>query len=549
MSHSIQRQHTVILLLGPILSGLMLSLCLLSLPYPVVGFWAPFELVPLFLSIHGLGLSSRTPMQHARRAFLYIWFFGWVVQLVGFFWITQPIIYFSNVPPFVAYPLYVLISVLTALFFPILFAPFILNAWCQTKYPNKKLSPVALALAMTLLEIITPRFFQWSLGLTMQPYPWVAQFSSLFGFNTLSFFIFLSNLLLTNGILSRTRSTLLKNGALVLLVWSVIICFGIYRTHLFDSTKASLPTTRVAYVQPNFTFNGLASQELPTQDAQPRSLTRLIQMSEETILKSIAFDGRRPDLVVWPESAISDLLLFEPQDVRLISEFSRDHRVPVLLQAAQWKKTGHVFDINSALIWSASFIIDKNGMRKESFQKWVPMPFGEHVLLEDIFPNWGKWYRSIFTNASKLEIGSSYQALPYNTNHAVAPLICFDAISQELPYLQAKKGNADIFVNQANFVWMVLSHAGGEFAALSQSRAIENSRSLISVSNTGPTLAFDPLGRMILPSTELLKQSTGFVDLPISQERTLFSIVYIWPLVISGILSILFLGVQIFRKK
>lgn len=550
MPNFIQRQHTVILLLGPILSGLLMSMSFLSMPYPRTGFWLPFVLVPLFFSIKYMERYASTPIQQVRRAFFHFWLFGWVVQLLCFSWIKDPMIYFSNVSPLIAYPLYTFISALTAVFFPVLFSPLLLNTWYQTKYPHKKLSLVALAFSVTLFEIITPRFFQWSLGVQMQPYPWVAQLSSLFGFNTVSFFIFLSNLLLTNGIAERSRSAFLKNGAVVFAIWSLILCFGIYRTRTFDATKASLPTTRVAYVQPNFTFNGLASRNLPTQDSQPRSLSRLLQMSEETILKSVLFDGRIPNLMVWPESAVSDFILSDPQQVHLISALSRRHHVPILLQAGQWQsKTESSLNANSDSIWSASFIIDENGIKKESFQKWVPMPFGEHVIFEDLFPNWGKWYRSVFTNASKLEIGSSYQALPYHGTEAVAPLICFDSISQQLPYLQAKKGNASIFVNQANFVWMVLSPAGIVFSALNQSRAIENGRSLISVSNTGPTLAFDPLGRMILAPTALLTQSSGFIDLPISKERTLFSIVYIWPLVVCGILSLLFLGVQIFYKK
>lgn len=164
------------------------------------------------------------------------------------------------------------------------------------------------------------------------------------------------------------------------------------------------------------------------------------------------------------------------------------------------------------------------------------MPFGEMFPMEKTFPILGKWYRSLFKNPSKLEVGTSYQSLPYNEKDFVAPLICFDSIEQKLPYLQAKKGHASIFVNQANFVWMVDSNAGTEFSMLDRARSIENARSSILVSNTGPTVAFDPLGRIILPPSQLLVQKTGFIDLPIYEGKTLFSYVYYFPLLISGIL-------------
>jgi apolipoprotein N-acyltransferase len=64
------------------------------------------------------------------------------------------------------------------------------------------------------------------------------------------------------------------------------------------------------------------------------------------------------------------------------------------------------------------------------------------------------------------------------------------------------------------------------------------------VSNTGPTMAFDPYGRTIMQPTKLLTQSTGYIDVPLSNETTIYSMFSNWPLIILGLLSTLWLFIS-----
>lgn len=548
-----------------ILSGILVSMGFPGYHFPTLGVGAiiPFSLIPLFIVLETLPRmrSSRsnlkehyisiTPGKRAFNAFLSIWIFGFIVQLFAFYWISKPIIYFSAIQPNSAYLVYIGVCLLTSLYFPFIFSPLILLSWITTKQINKKFAVSTIAMSMVFLEIIAPRFFNWTFGSLMHSNLYVIQLSSIFGFNIISFFIFFTSLSLAKSIVqfSKNKGHLISTITINLLLWATIIIFGKIRITNANETELYAKTTRVAYVQPNFTFNSIASLPLPAEKAQSQNLSRLIEMSHEAINKSINKDGKKPNLLVWPESATQSFFLLENHDIKLVKKLSSDTQVPILVQASKWNINDlRLLGLDKAPIWSASFLIRPDGSKSDDFEKWVPMPFGESFPLDNYFPSLGNYYRKIFENASKIEVGTSFDALAYTENEFVAPLICFDSINPELPRLQTLKGKANIFVNQANFVWMVNSNAGLEFSILNQFRSIENSRGLIMVSNTGPTMAFDSYGRIILPPTTLLTQSTGFIDIPISDKITLFSILSNWPLIILGFLSFLWLLISMKKR-
>lgn len=527
-----------------VFSGLLVAACFPGAHTEFLSVLLPIALIPIFFVI----FSISNERKKITKSIFYLWLFGLSIQLPAFFWITQPILFFSTLANYIAYPLYVLICALTSLYFPILFSPIIWHI--HRNKPISKISPLLFSFILTFFEISIPCFFNWTFGSLMYSQVYVSQLSSLFGFNTASVFIFFTSLSIAKSLFLFEKKYFLKVASLNVFIWISIISFGAYRIHSFDDILKNSKTTRIAFVQPNFTFNSIASLPLPSKDSQIQSLDRLLEMSSEAIDKSVLKDGKKPDLLVWPESGAPDIFLLSKEQIDKVTNFSKQTHVPVLVQALQWKLEDITqLGIYNSPLWSSSVIVNENGLQKDYFQKWVPMPFGEMFPMERTFPILGKWYRSIFSNPSKLEVGTSYQSLPYNKTDFVAPLICFDSIEQKLPYLQSKKGNASIFVNQANFVWMVDSNAGSEFSMLDRARSIENARSSIMVSNTGPTVAFDPLGRIILPPSAQLTQATGFIDLPIYTGKTLFSYVYYFPLLILGILAFGYYAALSFRER
>jgi apolipoprotein N-acyltransferase len=535
------------------------SLSFLKVPF---GTMMPFSLIPLFLGVERLTTSSYnfSTKKFIQSSFIYFWIFGFIVQFISFFWILKPIIFFGAVPLFIAYPLFLVITIISSTFFPILFSPFALYLYIKCKNKNIKLYLFPVAASITLFEIVLPRFFNWSFGGLLSSDVVFNQLESLFGFNTGSFFIFYVSLLIAKQFLYfnniKTNQSIfskLKSYEYFFTAFCVVLVvtlFGLFRVFYVENDLRNSQKFRVGYVQPNFTFNFLASLPLPSKDSQIQSYERMIEMSSQLVKKSIDYDGKNLDLIVWPESTTPDLFLFSQKQISTLTNFSEKSFVPFLIQTIEAKPEDIIkFGFYNAPIWSASVIVNNQGVLPQTFQKWIPMPFGEEFPLEKYFPRLGVWYRSIFKNASKIERGSRVQALPLqNGNVFVTPLICFDTIEQKLSYLTTKYGKSSFFVNQANFVWMVNSNAGLELALLNQMRAIENARSVVVASNTGPSLAFDPLGRLILKPSQLLTQDLNFVDIPLYTGKTLFQIVYKWPLIIVGFFSLCHLVYSSRRK-
>lgn len=529
-----------------------------SLPKINIGTIVPFSLIPLFIAVQRIAIAgeNNSLFSVCKKAIIPIWFFGFIVQLISFFWITKPIVYFGHVPQLLVIPFFCFVTIPVSFYFPILFWPFIFCIWYKNKFPTKKIFLFPVALTITLFEIIIPRFFNWSFGSLLSSNTIFNQLESLFGFNTGSLFIFYISLILScmpskNSFLfqsytesySRIFILILKQKLLPIINCFFIIffvtLFGFIRIHKLTKILNESEKFRVAFVQPNFTFKSLASLDLPSKNSQIESLATMLKMSEQAIQKTIAMDRKKPDLLIWPESTTPDFFLLTTWQINQVAQLSKTLGVPFLIQFTELKDEDiKKFGVHYSPVWSSSAIIDSNGLSPIYFRKWKPMPFGEELPFENLFPKLGIWYRQLFKNASKIERGTNYNALHILNNVFVTPLICFDSISQELSFLSTKKGQANYFVNQANFVWMLDSNAGYEFSIINQMRAIENARSVIVASNSGPSLALDPLGRLLLPPSKLLTQEINFVDIPLSTEKTLFQSVYYWPLVILGVLSI-----------
>jgi apolipoprotein N-acyltransferase len=560
-------QNSILLFLAPLASALMVAMCFPGgrFPWLSAGWLMPVALVPLFGALESLPTSTPstsrvrsarepriTPFGRARKAALIVWFFGTILNSIAFFWTTEPAILFGGIPKVPAYAGFALYCALAAAFYPIVFFPFLWNAGRLAKKQARPFGLVWMALASTALEHWTPRFFFWTFGSLTHHSDALNQWASVGGFSFLSFFIFFGAAWLARSALSQPRSPGRVGVALagVAGLWTALYGLGRWRIDVLDAELAVAPRTKVAWVQPNFTFAELSSNPSRTADDREQSLDDLMAVTGEAV-KNAESRGLAPlDLIVWPESvAPSDFVWSKPQ-IERAQAFTAEHKTSILAQAiefdeAEVKEKG----LRGATTYSISFLVRPDGSQSSRFRKWVPIPFGESVPLENQFPWLGELLRAHVGNTSKVGIGTSYEALAYTPEFRVAPLICFDAILPRLPRLQAKEGGASLFVNQANFVWMGRSNAGSEFRELARYRAIENGRSMILAANTGPSVAFDPLGRAVTKTTPLLKRSVDMASLPVVTWRTPYSYVGDIPLALLGALSGVMLVIHAGRKE
>jgi apolipoprotein N-acyltransferase len=529
-------------ILGALLSGVLVALCFPGegFPYLSAGYVMPVAYVPLFLALESLSGTGATTNRHTKReggsgqersqsrlskfrtAFLLTWLSGFVTVLIAFFWCTYPAILFGGIPPLAAYPAFTAYAVLSATFFPVIFCPVILNAAASGRRSSQPLAVFALAACATGLEIWTPRFFSWSLGSLMHNSLSISQFASIAGFHGITLIILFSNLAIARSLAHYRTSPVpaMTRIGVVTIVWFGVWLWGSQRLQRLETEFAKGSKTHIGLVQPNFTFDELSSNPERTPGAQTQSLETLLDQSSQLISRT----KEKLDLLIWPESVAPGSFAQSLDQLERTKQLSQRTKVPILAQATEFdreeiKQHGY----RNATVYSTSFLLRPDLSRSPSYKKWVPIPFGEMVPLEDVFPELGEFVRRNIGNTSKVGRGSSTDALPYSPNEFVAPLICFDAIDSNLPRLQTKFGRATLLANQSNFVWMGHSSAGYQFKELVRFRAIENGRSAVLAANTGPSVIFSPTGREISETTQLLVTAQLSAHAPVWREQTLFT--------------------------
>lgn len=370
----------------------------------------------------------------------------------------------------------------------------------------------------------------------------LSQAAALFGASTGSLFVVLTGILGARTAFEFLKTPrapqwilirrLLPLGA----VWGALLAAGYARLSANDVGRG--PSIRVAYIQPNLDFHDLVTDGV--QGARVRlGFSDFLEMSRNAIVRHGPVD-----LLVWPESVFPDVLQQGLADrsgkLDELRTLSATSGVPVLVQATQSDASTSGVRTDS----SVSFLIEGEKRGERVFTKWTPMPFGESIPFEDVFPVLGDFVRSRVGNISKIERGNEPVAFELPLGARVAPLICFDAIEPRIARLQVSQSDASFFVNQANFAWMKTSNAALEFAIVTKFRAIETGRSFLLSANSGPTLAWDTVGRAIIQPTGLMTQSAGAITLPMGTDQTPFIIWGNLPLRIFAAIAMLWLGMK-----
>jgi apolipoprotein N-acyltransferase len=521
----------------------------------------PVAFIPLFLAIYGLpktggvqslsmlmGRRPPTPFERFRSAFMLTWITGVVAVAIGFYWCTYPAILFGGIPESATYPAFAVYAVVSGLFFPTMLFPFLVLVAHEGRRPFAPVSLIPVCLAATALEIWTPRFFHWSLGSLMHASLEVSQFASVLGFSGITLLILLSNAYLARAICERTthpvRSIAMVAG--VAAMWTLVLLWGSWRIDRIDAELAERGRwSHIGLIQPNYTFDELSSNPSRSSGAQRQSLDNLLEKSQELISTA----NPPLDLLVWPESVAPTRFALSESQMNRARDLAEQTNTPILVQATEFdEEEVATMGYRRATLYSSSFLLRPDRSRSPSYRKWVPIPFGEFVPFEDIWPELGDFVRNNVGNTSKVGRGSSYDGLPYSPHDYAAPLICFDAIEPELPRLQTRYGKATVLINQSNFVWMGRSNAGYEFKEIVRFRAIENGRSAIVAANTGPSVIFDLVGRELTETTALLKPDALHARVPVLDFMTLFTTWGHLPIHIGGGLGFLWLVMSLTRQ-
>ncbi len=271
-----------------------------------------------------------------------------------------------------------------------------------------------------------------------------------------------------------------------------ILAFFLYGravTTAINEPTQEITRFRVALVQGGFDQN-----EKESTDSDD-SLDRHLKLSKDSLVD-------RPDLIVWPESAITIPVNYWHEGVERITAFVQEADVELLVGAVYGEYMGQRWEFwNRAILFSPDIPLDLTGqtvdMRAmQSYSKIHLVPFGEWVpwveywpfsLIETLIEEAGA---GLFERGTELTI--------FKTRHGVtfATAICFES-TRSTPFRNAKKDGAAFFVNITNDAWFKRSPGLEQHFSHCAFRAAENRRYTVRAANTGITGIFDPAGTLV----------------------------------------------------
>ncbi|MFC6688155.1 apolipoprotein N-acyltransferase [Jhaorihella thermophila] len=216
----------------------------------------------------------------------------------------------------------------------------------------------------------------------------------------------------------------------------------------------------------------------------------------------------RPDLIVWPESAVPVLLEEAGPAFEAIARAARGVPVAVGIQRTE-----------GARFYNSLAVLDETGAVAGVYDKHHLVPFGEYVPFGDLAARFG-------LRGLAAQLGNGYSAGPgprllrIGALGTALPLICYEAVFAQ--DVQAAPERPDFLLQVTNDGWFGTNSGPWQHLAQARMRAIEQGLPMVRVANTGISAMIDPLGRI---TASLALGRAGYLDaaLPAPLPPTLYA--------------------------
>lgn len=464
----------------------LLSGGLLALAMAPISFW--FAVVPAFQVVAWLFLTARSRKQAAWTG----WFFGTAYFAVSLNWIVEPFLVdpvrYAWMAPFAL----VFMAGGLALFWMVAF-----YLAGQPKWPQ--------GFRLSIL-ICTWSLAEFARAYVLTGFPWAgfAQFwvddypGQLLawigpqGLSVATLLAFLLPGLALMGQASRMARFASLLPVVLFLALSVEVGERRQPTHLTELT--------VRLVQPN------APQH---QKWDPEYMRVFFD-------RQIAFTAAdpRPDLVVWPETAIPTLLHNAGPTFEVIADAAQG--APVALGVQR---------IEQGRFFNSLVVLDADGSVAARYDKHHLVPFGEYVPLGDLAARVGL---SGFAtkDGNGFSPGPGPQLIQFGDLGKGVPLICYEAVFPQFAGATAER--PDFLIQITNDAWFGTRSGPYQHLVQARMRAIEQGVPLIRSANTGISAMIGPYGEI---TAQIALGTADFADaeLPAALPPTLYSRTGDWP--------------------
>ncbi|MCW5890435.1 MAG: apolipoprotein N-acyltransferase [bacterium] len=416
-------------------------------------------LVPLLLALHGL-----RPGRAAAAGFLW-----GTATLSGIgYWVPGALAYYWEQPYWFGFSFALGVAfVFMGTYFAAFGAAYARLATCR-RGATLALATAATYVACELARAHLLTGHPWLLlGYALVPQPLLVQAADLGGVYLLSFAVALVNAGLAAALVEPAG----RRGALAAAA-TALAALAAYGAVRLRTPLPIAPAVPVMVVQGNVDL-GFQWRE----DFYGQGLDRYLQLTLDGAARS------HPQLVVWPESAVTFFLDEEPLYLAAIADVLA--RTGADLVVGGPRRTGA-----PSRFYNAAFHLTPDGTLGDHYDKVRLLPFAEYFPLRTI-----ELLRRRFERVRHFTAAETPTMLRTRFGD-VATVICFEAIFPEGVRAQTAAG-AQLLVNLSNDGWFGRTAGSDQHLTMVALRAVEARLWVVRATTTGVSAIVDPFGRIV----------------------------------------------------
>jgi apolipoprotein N-acyltransferase len=486
------------------------------------GLFALIGFIPFFIVFENLNTLGRT--------FRYSYIVFFVMNLIACYWVggfgndVDIFLMISGIALSLAHPLF--------FFIPVLFLYIVKKAY--GKNTSLLVFPF-LWVSFEYLHSITEFAFPWLLLGNTQTYDFSRiQYISYTGVYGISFWIISINILMyslyNHLVVEKKRGIDIKSIILVVSLVTLYVLPSIFYKVIVSDYLYSDKTIEISIVQPN--INPWDKWK------QSREFDQVIEIMG---LTSDGLKNKKPDLIVWPETAIPFYIKFpsRQEELESVTRYVDSINTNLLTGSVDMKiysSDGHV-PPSSKKSRSSDFAYDSYNsvmfFQPQNniipiFHKMKLVPFSERIPYLDYYPflinflqwgvgisNWGIGRDTIIFELKKnitLNEASTFDL-------KFCSMICYESIFPGFVAGFVKKG-AEFIVIITNDSWFGNSSGPYQHNQYAILRAIENRRSVVRCANGGVSSFITPLGEMVMKTDFMTK--TVITNSVVAEDKLTF---------------------------
>ncbi len=382
------------------------------------------------------------------------------------------------------------------------------NSFFHLSWLGHLLWPIAGAASWIALDMVVARLlggFPWNfIGASQYRLVPLIQIASVTGVYGVSFLVVWSSLSLFMAVrmIVREPTTRFAWQREIILPMAALVATFVFGFSRLNRGTEPGQTLRVTFVQPSIPQTLIWDPKESTN-----RFRQLIELTAQALTNET-------DLLLWPESAVPNMIRYDEETLQAITGLARSNHVWMILGSDDMEPAPGARMPEDVVYYNASFLISPGGGLVDRYRKRNLVMFGEYVP----FSRWLPFLKYVTPITGGFTPGSSAEPFKFELERQVpgegasatigerggplpgvpvktAVLICFEDTFPGLARDSVEEGT-DFLVNLTNDGWFDESAAPWQHAVNAVFRTVENGVPLLRCCNNGLTCWVDAQGEV-----------------------------------------------------